>query len=185
MQEINLLQNKLKDRSESWDRRNNLVSGVLIFLLIAVAGLGGMFLYMNQSTQSKLDAVKADNVSIKSRLDSRQGDLASAKDFQAQLGNIDQILDHHIYWSAIFDQFQASILKKAKYATLQAKTNGNVHVEGLTDTYEDLGKLVLSLSTNEHLHDVRLLSAQVSSGQDAGYTFSIDFKINQDMFSKE
>jgi Tfp pilus assembly protein PilN len=185
MQDINLLQNKLKDRSESWDRRNSWIIGILIFVLVAVAGLGGLFLYLNQDTQSRLDALKAENNSIKSKLNSDQGDLASAKDFQAQLGNIDQILDHHIYWSAIFDQFQMSILKKAKYASLQAKTNGNVHVEGLTDSYEDLGKLVLSLSTNTHLHDVHLLSAQVSSGQDAGYTFSIDFVINQDMFSKE
>ncbi len=185
MQDINLLQNKLKDRSASWDRKNTLITGLMSATLVGVLAFGGVLIYLNQDTKAQVVTVKTENASIKSKLESNQGDLAAAKGFQAQLQNIDQLAKSHVYWSGIFDLIQETALKKAEYKSITLKTDGRVHVEGITDGFNNLGKLVLSLSTNKDLHDTKLLSVQRSTGQQAGYTFSIDFSINQGLLTKK
>jgi len=185
MQDINLLQNKLRDRTASWDRKNTLITSILAIVFVVVLAPGGGLSFINKSTKEKIATIKTENASIKSKLDSNQGDLADAKGFQAQLQNIDQLTKSHVAWSGIFDVVQATMLKKAEYNNVTMKTDGRVHVEGVTDSFASLGKLLLSLSTNKDLHDVHLLSAQRSAGQVAGYVFSIDFAINQGILIKK
>ncbi len=185
MQDINLLQSKLKDRTVSWDRKNSLIIGVLMAVLLAVLGYGGVLVYLNSSTKTETAKLRAENTSIKAKLDSNQGELADAKGFQAQLQNIEQLTRTHVYWSGIFNLVQDTVLKRSEYDLVTMKTDGRVHVEGLTDTFTNLGKLILSLSSNPDVHDVHLLSAQRSSGQKAGYTFSLDYSINQALLIKK
>jgi hypothetical protein len=185
MQEINLLQNKLKDRSEAWDRRNTIVGVVLGAILVLVLAAGAFLYYLNSDAKTKASEIQTENLSIQSKLDSSQGSLASAKSFQAQLRNIDKLLTGHIYWSKVFDTAQTTIIKNSQYSLFQAKTDGKIHVEGLVSNMDSLGKLLLSLSTNPDLTGVKLISAQSNPGATAGYKFAMDFVIKPELLFKK
>jgi hypothetical protein len=185
MQEINLLQNKLKDRSEAWDRRNTVVGVVLGAVLVLVIAAGAFLYFLNSDTKSKTAEMQTENLSIQSKLDSSQGTLAEAKSFQAQLRNIDKLLAGHIYWSKVFDTAQETIIKNSQYSLFQAKTDGKVHIEGLVANMDNLGKLLLSLSTNPDLTGVKLISAQSNPGSTAGFRFAMDFVIKPELLTKK
>ncbi|MGE5297571.1 MAG: hypothetical protein ACM3KM_00200 [Acidobacteriaceae bacterium] len=176
MQEINLLQSKLKDRTESWERKNFLVTGFFAVLAVAVLAAGGIFMFMNKSTKSEIDRVKTENNRISTELKSTQGEMASAKSLQAQFDNINRLLKDHVYWIPLLDIMQAGTTKKTQYTLLSSTVDGKVHIEGLVDNMDELAKLVYSLSTNKDLLNVKLLSFNLSQDMLVRYKYAIEFE---------
>ncbi|HYE22795.1 MAG TPA: hypothetical protein VD998_04380 [Verrucomicrobiae bacterium] len=185
MQEINLLQSKLKDRAQSWDRKNTAMSAIMGIITVAVLAAGGFLYFLNGNVVNQTDQLKTDNLSIQTKLDSSQGELVSAKNFQAQLKNIDTLLKGHVYWSGVFDELEATILKEAQYVVLSARSDLKMHAEGVVNSYTDLGKLILSLSTHENFSNVELLGVQRNSGQITGFRFALDFEVKPDLLRKQ
>lgn len=184
MQDINLLQSKLKDKSETWDRRNNVIIVVFVIITLVVLAAGGFLYFLNQNAKKKTADLKTQNTSIQTKLDSSQGDLAEARGFQAQVQNIELLLNNHIYWTPVFDEIQKTVLKEAYYANMQATTDGKMHLEGITGSFEQVGKLILSLSTSPNLKNVKLLAIQQNSGQQSGFRFGIDLEANTQLLKK-
>jgi hypothetical protein len=185
MQEINLLQNKLKDRSESWNRTNAVVGTFLGGIVVLILAGGGFLYFLNTDAKNKIESTNADNAAIRTKLESSQGTLAEAKAFQAQLRNIEKILSSHVYWSTVFAVAEDSMINNSQYVLFQARTDGKVHVEGVVPNLTELGKLILSLSTHPDLKDVKLTSAQGNTGTAVGFRFGLDFAIKPDLLTKK
>jgi Tfp pilus assembly protein PilN len=185
MQEINLLQTKIKDRNASWEKRSRLFTTVFSLVLILELVLTGGVYMLTNSKQSAVAAIEEESQKIQKRIDERQADLSSAKSFQAQLKNLRGIVDNHVYWSGFFDELGKRTYVKTQYMSLKAETDGKIHVEGLVSNYTDLGKLILGLNTSNKFSNVKLLSVQPSSQEASGYMFSLDLVASKDLLKKE
>lgn len=185
MQEINLLQNQLKDRSLIWQYRNRLFINILILILI-LEGLGIVGLtILNKRIEKEYNKVKGGNISLQAELTQKQTNLVSATDLQAQLKNLSYLIDSRLYWSNFFNEISKQTFNKARFTSLNADIAGKVHVEGNVSNYTDLGKLLLGLSTSEKIKNVKLLSSNPANKEVGGYTFSLDFNITPDIFLKQ
>ncbi len=184
MQEINLLQNKVKDQTLSWERRNRFFLTLLTLVLILEI-LGGVGLYiLTKTTMNDTQSVLQSNQDIQNAINSNQKDLANARGLQAQLKNIQLLLTNHIYWTSFLKNLYAATTKKTQYTGISAGTDGKVHLLGTAPTYTDIGKLILSLSTTENITSVKLTTVTPAEGKVFGYSFALDLKISSKLFTK-
>lgn len=185
MQEINLLQNKLKDTTVVWETRNKLFINVLMLVVILEVAAIFAFIFLGKKAEGQYSALRTENAAVQNELNQKQPPLTGAKAFQAQLKNIRFVLDSHVYWSVLFDELGKKTFNKAQYVSISSDVNGKIHLEGLVGSYTDLGKLILGLSQWDQASDVKLLSSNPSSGEFAGYVFSLEFKVNPEIFIKK
>lgn len=183
MADINLLQNKLKDTTQTSSRRTSIfatISGLILLLLVgACVGL----YFLTKDVKQKTESLMATNIDLKRQLNNQKQGLADAKAFQAQLSNIKLLLEHHISLSAVFDELGKFTYQRAQYVTLDVgEDSSRAHLEGRVTTYNDLGKLLLGLSLSPKFKDVRLLTISPSRDNLQGYAFVIDMNIVPDLF---
>lgn len=185
MQEINLLQNRVKDTTHTWQSQSKTLLTVLAVLLIIVVGATAVLFLLNNSLQKKIAAVVTNNQSLKVQLDSKQKDLTGAKAYQAQLTNLKTLVNNHIYLTPLLNELSKSTYQRAQYVTLDATDAGKIHLEGRVANYSDLGKLLLGLSTSAKFKDIKLLSVIPSTGTINAYVFAVDMSVLPEIFSKK
>ena len=186
MQEINLLQSRIKDTTYSWEKQSKIGLAILAGILILILGASAVFYFLTQSLDKQNSALTAANAKLQSELTQKSANLGNAKVFQAQLSNMKALLARHIYFSPFFDEIEKMTYQKAQYISLDAdQDTGQVHLEGLVANYTDLGKLLLGLSTSGSFSNVKLLSAAPSSGAINAFTFSIDLTARNSIFNKK
>ncbi|MBI4363590.1 MAG: hypothetical protein HY545_01955 [Candidatus Doudnabacteria bacterium] len=185
MQDINLLQSKVKDTTLNWQRRSRSAINALVAIVIILAATGVTLFFLNQTTLSRFEGLKRQNIESQNNLNQRQQELSQAKSFQAQLKNLSYLTNAHIYWSSFFKELAAYTFNKAQYVAVEGDTSGKIHVEGNVESYADLGRLILGLSTSEKFKQVKLLSASPTSTEQAGYLFSIDLTASPGIFNKQ
>lgn len=185
MQDINLLQNKLKDTAEVWQKRNKIFVMIFVIVILAEIGFFASLMILNNKTKANLESVKSASAEIQTNINVKQPDLSHAKAFQAQLKNLRFVTEAHIYWSRFFDELSAFTFNKATYANIAADIQGKVHLEGRIATYKDLGKLILGISTSDKFKNVRLRSSLPTTGDFSGYSFSLDLEAVKDVFNNK
>lgn len=183
MQDINLLQNKLQDRTEAWEKGNRIMLSVFSVILIALVALGAVFLLTNYQTEKSIEQVKSDNYQLTVKLNSQQGDMIGAKAFQAQIQNIKALLGTHVSWTGFYEELIKRTLTKTTYSYVRFGLDGKAHVEGTVQSYDELGKLLYGLSQSDKFMEVKLVNASSGESEAGGYTFSIDFKVKPEIFS--
>jgi len=184
MQEINLLQTKIKDRNLAWEKRNRLINTLAILVIVLEVLLTGGLYYMKNAVQKNISQIEAENTAARSRISDRQKDLAPAISFQAQLKNLRTLVDNHVYWSGLLDELTKSTYNRTQYRTLQAQTSGLIHIEGVVPSYSDLSKFILGLYTSDKFTSIKLLSVQPSDQAQGGYLFSLDMQANPNLLKK-
>jgi Tfp pilus assembly protein PilN len=184
-QEINLLENRLHDTTNIWQKQNKLMLTILVVILVGLLGLGLVFVFLNRSVAQKIGQVEADNKAIQAQIDSQQITLIDAKTFQAQLINLHALVDQHFYWSSLLDELSKMTHQKAQYVTLDAGVDGSMHIEGRVDKYSDLGKLLLGLSTSKEFTKIKLLTTTPSTGANSGFLFSLNLTASPNLFLKK
>lgn len=182
MQEINLLRNQLKDTTAAWQKYHKIIVTTFAVVLIVEIGLIIVFAIINSHLQRRVSSVKTENAQLQTNLDSKKNQVEDAVSFQAQLKNLRQVVDNHVYFSPFFEELAKYTFNKAYYITLTADTNGKVHLEGIVGNYSDLGKLLLGLNSSDKFTQVKLLSATPSVGQLSGFLFTLDLTVNKDLF---
>jgi Tfp pilus assembly protein PilN len=185
MQEINLLENRVKDTTQVWDKRNQLFITLVVLILILEAGLSIVFYLLAKNTDNRIQTVSAEHSAIQAQINESQVELTGAKSFQAQLKNVRSLVTNHIYWSGFFDEIADFTLTEGVYVNLKADTFGVVHLEGQANSYSDLGKLILGLNRSENFDDVKLLAVNPSDNETAGFKFSIDLIANKKLFLED
>jgi hypothetical protein len=185
MQEINLLQNRVKDKTLSWERRNRLIITLftLILILEILAGAGLFFLTL--STNNEITTTQEKNQELQNAINSDQKELSLAKGLQAQLKNVKTLLNNHIHWSSFLSTMYSETTNKIKYTSISASySDGKTHLEGIAPSYSDIGKLILSFSTSNNFKDIKLNSLAPSSGDTFGYSFVLEMKSQPELFKK-
>jgi Tfp pilus assembly protein PilN len=182
MQDINLLQSKIKDREELWQKNNRTANIVLSLILVLVVAAGLVFWYLVGGTEDKLTQTTAETVKIQSEIDAQSETLDTAKAYQAQLKNLKLVLSDHVAWSNLLDELAKATYKDAELLSIQGTLTGAIHLEGRTDTYEKLAKVILGLSTSKAFESVKLLSSDGSIDENTGYNFSMDLTVSPNTF---
>jgi Tfp pilus assembly protein PilN len=185
MQEINLLQNRVKDSHTAWKKHTKVYITILSVLLIMVVGATTALYLYNNSLQSQKDEVVQLNLDLKRKLDSNQKGMSEAKTFQAQLVNMRYLVDNHTYFSPFFEELSKMTYIKTQYTNLDLGVNGKAQVEGRVDDYNDLSKFILALTTSSKFKDVKLLSARPGTEKEGGLEFSISMTVINDIFNKK
>jgi Tfp pilus assembly protein PilN len=185
MQEINLLQNKVKDRTLSFERSNRLTVGIFVMLIIVELVAVAFLFAVIHAKKSSLADLQDQNAKIQADLNSNQKDVPAAKSLQAQLQNVQSLLNNHIYWSPFFTLLAQETPKKIQITTIDgASSDGKIHLEGAANTYTDIGSLILSLATSANYKDVKLLAITTAKEHNTGYSFSLSFQALPKTFTK-
>jgi Tfp pilus assembly protein PilN len=185
MAEINLLQNRVKDTTHAWEHQSRLTLTVLIMILILLVAATVLLFVINQRIQTQINEVTNSNQDLQKKLNDQQTNLGSAKQFQAQLSNLRVLLKSHVYLSPLLDELSKSTYAKTVYLNLDVTDAGKIHLEGRTDSYGSLGKLMLGLATSTKFKNIKLLSVVPSAGKINAYSFSIDMNVTPDIFVKK
>lgn len=185
MQEINLLQNKIKDRTLSFERGNRLV--IIIFTLVIIlemAALGGLY-FLSKVNTAESAKLEAENMETEQALNLAKADLTKAQGVQAQLINIKTLLNNRVIWTPFFENISSLTAKQVQYSSITGSNiDGKVNLQGTAVSYLELGKLILSINSSGKFSDVKLLSVSPSSGKTFGYGFSLEAKAKPDNFKK-
>ena len=184
MEEINLLQNRLYDKSFAWYRQSRIVITGLVIILIAVLGVFAVFYILNSKTQKDLQTVTADNQNLKQQLDAKEQGLGEVKTFQAQLANLKILVNSHIYLSPVLDELSHMTFARSQYFTLNIGEDRKLHLEGRVNSYEDLSKLLLGLNTSSKFKNIQLTSVSPSTGKINGFIFSINLVAADELFTE-
>ena len=179
MQDINLLQNKLKDKTDQFDKNNRLIMVILSLLLVAVLVATGAFYMLTSNAEESKLALDQENVSIQNRLDQMESQMVLAKGFQAQTQNITTLLNSHVVWTNFMNELASKTYKVSRYMSMGLETTGNIHVEGIAPTYVEIGKLLLAFETSKELKSVKLLSTSPSTDEQAGIAYSLELVVDQ------
>lgn len=182
MQEINLLDNRLKDTTQVWERRNRLLVTMFSLILILEIGLALVFFILTQGFDKKTQTAMASNNNIQAEINRSQEELSEAKGFQAQLKNTRALLDSHIYWSTFFEEVSDYSLSTVTYDAFQGGVDGKIHLEGAAGSYTEVGKMLLGLNRSDKFSNVKLLSINPASGEVSGFVFSIDLVASKELF---
>ena len=185
MAEINLLQNRLKDTTNAWEKQGRLIIGILSAILILLIAAGLVLFFFNKNLQTQSASLTSENQDLQNKLTGEQSNLGDAKVFQAQLVNLHTLINSHTFMSPFFDELSKVTYIKAQYDTIDINESGKVHVEGKVPSYSDLGKLLLGLSTSTQFKNVQLLSVLPSAGANNAYEFSVDFTVPSYIFTKK
>lgn len=185
MPEINLLRNQLKDTTVSRQRYYKIILTAVAVILMVELGLVMILAIINNQLQRRTASFNTENVKLQTNLDSKKNQVADAISFQAQLKNLRQVVDNHVYFSPFFDELSKHTFNKAQYIALSADTTGKIHLEGTVGSYTDLGKLLLGLNSSDKFTSVKLLSTTPSGGQLSGFLFALDLTVKKDLFYKK
>jgi Tfp pilus assembly protein PilN len=181
MQDINLLQNKLKDRTNQWEKNNRTIMVVLTIGLLAVLVATGMIYFLVKNAEESKAALDQENFNLQKKLTQMEAGMGLAKGFQAQSKNIARLLQSHVIWSAFMTELAGKTFKISQLNSMTTDTSGRAHMEGLAPTYTDLGKMLLALETSDKFESVTLSSTAQSTDAQAGIMFSLDLVAKQEV----
>lgn len=186
MQEINLLQNRLKDRHLIWEKQKTwLIVGLIGLLLLEGVGTG-LFLVLSKAKQKEAVLMQGKLASLQKEINNEQKNLTDSKAFQAQMKNLKFLVSSHIYFSPFFKELSGKTYNKVQYSSLTVdRTTGKVHIEGKTSSYTDIGKFILGLNTSGKFKDIKLLAASPAEGVTSGFNLSLDLILKPEIFSNQ
>ncbi|HYC79696.1 MAG TPA: hypothetical protein VEC17_01570 [Candidatus Binatia bacterium] len=182
MPEINLLQNKLNDNTDRWQKSGKAVNVVLVLIIVAEIIGGGAFYMMNKTAQENKLVLDQENLTIKQDLAELQNDLKDATGLQAQTKNIDTLLKNHVVWNAIIQEISDKTYRNSQYMQMTSDTTGRIHIEGMVSSYTDLGKMLLALNTSDKFDSVQLTASSPGTGGAAGILYAVEVKAKQSIF---
>jgi len=184
VQEINLLQNSLKEKNQSWQRRSGIALSILIFILIFELVLSAMFYFLGSNRDKQITRLADENAALQNKMENTQKGLEEAKKFQRQLASLKDLIQVHVYWSKFFDEMESKIYVKSKLDTMNVDEAGTVTISGQVSSYSELGKLILALNKSKNLTNIKLLNSSLSDSEKSGVFFSLNAKVNKEAFTK-
>lgn len=182
MPEINLLQNRLQDTTYVSVRRTKTVVYLALFLLLLILGGGAGLYVLTNDVNTQKTAVLQSNADLQKQLTEGNSKLGNATTYQAKLSNVETLLTEHIFISPLLAEIEKYTYLKARFVSVDLdQSTGKIHIDGVVDSYQGLGKLLLALSTSPNFKNVKLLSVSPAG---TGFTFGVDMVANKDLFSK-
>jgi Tfp pilus assembly protein PilN len=140
---------------------------------------------LSRNASKQTLTLKDENARLQTSINTGEKDIIPARNLQAQLKNMQTLLNGHVYWSSFFSQLGAVTPLKAEYTSFNGGiSDGRVRFEGVAPSYTDVGKVLLSLSTSGKFSNVRLISVNPSAGEIFGYAFTVEATALNPLFKK-
>ncbi len=182
-EDINLLQNQVKDTTLIANRRNNFFLVITSLLVIVILVAGGLMYYLTQKASDEGSQLVSDNVKITEEISNVSDEVAAARIYQAKLSNIQILLNKHAIITPVLDELEKITYQKAQFLNADISIdNDRLHVEGTAPSYPDLAKLLLGLTMSKHYQKVKLMA--VTTAPTGGYQFSIEMNLNWQSFKE-
>jgi Tfp pilus assembly protein PilN len=184
MVEINLLENQIVDKTEAPKNQTKTIFWlVVIMLILFVLSVVGAF-FLTQRMTAQVAEISRDTQNYKQEIVNQNDQLKDAKIYQAKLSNLNLLLKNHTYMSYLFDELENYTFVRGKYDIFQVgEDSGKIQLQGITDSYENLGKLILGLSTSSKFDEVTLVSVSKDKGKDNIYNFSVTMHAKPNTFN--
>ena len=188
--EINLLKNELKDRGSAVSLggggEKKLTSLYIVIALLVLEALGyGALLYYKKTISDKAKAVEIETANLDLEMRSTDQALGEVLGYQLRLGNLETLLDKHLFWSPVFDELARYTYIPISYDGFQGDAeNFRIVVTGIAPTYTDMAKLVLGLKSSDKFKDIALQSGGASTGDVTGYGFTLDITFDPILLKK-
>lgn len=158
---------------ENFRDRNSIYTVILLVIIIIEIIFTGGFALLKKSQANSLEKqiVQAQN-----KLNS--GELKDlnekAERVQRAVNSLKSALGSKVYYSSFLSQIKSTALKNSRYTSISVDESGSVRVDGVTKSYNDLAKLLVSLSKNSRFSSVKLVSSSVKeTDKGSQITFSI------------
>lgn len=184
MADINLLQNQLKDTTEVSKKRTQLVSVISFVVLVLLVAVNVLLYLRTKSINTEVGTVTAENVQLQAEITNGSELLTQAQAYQAQLSNLDLLLDSHIAITPLMQELSNYTYQRTIFTGIDIDhALRRIHLEGRVDNYEGLGKLLLGLSTSPNFSNVELRTVVAANDEATnGFNFSIDMNAVTGLF---
>lgn len=183
MSDINLLDqesgiSKIKNKGKQWLSR--LVGFILFLLLVFYGYLFYQGWNLNKKiteSETKVEEYRSDIQNNKKRqeLITRQGQLKSAN----------QLIDKHIYWSALLPELARATLSTARYSNIDAGADGELSLTVTVPSYSDAEKYMQIFDLpeyNKNFSNVRLLTlTKTQEDRQFKTTMSLELTLSPDL----
>ena len=159
---------------------------VTIGLLVLEVGFYGWLSHRETVLQNQIADLDQESRKAEQELAGVKPKLAIAVNTQKQLKNIGVILDQKIFWTKVLAELEKYTYKPITYTTMHAEAKSNsLSISGITQSYTDIGKLMLGLKQSANVEDVSLTaSGQGAKTAEIGYNFTIKVTLNPKLFRR-
>ncbi len=181
MPDINLLQTESRDigaQASNIVRVFARIFALLVFLAFIAYGVLFVFGWTTQGS------IEDTNVAIQTK----QAEAMANKDRnelitrQAQLTELETLVNNHMYWSYLMPELARVTLKSARYTTIEAKDTGKLNLTVNLPTYDDVEKYLQIFDLpeyNQQFSNVRVVNiTKTQSESDIQIELNIQLTFN-------
>lgn len=178
MQEINLLQKESGSSKEftlNFRRGGNLTFYVFLALLVLEVGAYLWLGFSQRQVSGQMTTLEQRAATIDLEISKVSEARGAALSAQVRLKNFEILLASHLFWSKVFTELENVTYKPIHFESLQVdQVNHRFMLKGFTPSQTDLAKLMAGLQTSPSIQDVNLRSMSAQTGEESGYSFSMD-----------
>lgn len=180
MPDINLLQNESHNIGSDVSLIARIIARLLMLLTLLVFAAYGFLLFLGWNSQNELEKVNV-NIQTKQAESIANPDRNELVTRQEQLGELETLVDDHMYWSYLMPELARVTLKSAKYSSIEANNDGKLNMTVILPSYEEVEKYLQIFDLpeyNEQFSNVRIVSiskTQTESNIEIQLTIQLTF----------
>lgn len=159
MADINLLQTQstisaVRDQGKRWLFR------IAIFILVIVIAAYAFLILSSWRSDSKLTEARTKIKAVQDSLSNnkKRTELVTR---QAQISNVDKLLNNHLYWSEFLPELARVTLTQAQYSIIEVDKEGHLNLTVTVPSYADAEKYLQVFDLpeyNQKFSNVKVLS---------------------------
>ena len=187
--DINLIPEDLSKMPERRFSEKLIITGIVFSALVLaiIFGYLGLTWYQIIITRQIQD-VKDEIVIIDSQIKTYKDDEKNARELQAKLKLIEDLLNNHIYWTKFFSLLEKYTIDEVYYTNFSMSGRDLLVISAIGKDYAAVAKQLLVFNeAKEFVKSARVDGASAvieKSGDYTGVTFSINLEFQPDVFLK-
>jgi hypothetical protein len=156
---------------------------VLIISAVVVLGAYAIIKIQEQDVQDQTETVTEEIKAVRIKIDSQREDLNKALAFQKQLGNFNELIENHIYWTKAFKVIGDNTLKKVVFSQFNGTVQTRqVSMQGKAPTYLDVAKQYVAFQQAGDVEKAIFSDVNLQTGEDGGVMFNVAVTLNPRSF---
>ncbi len=186
MADINLLETQstvsvVKIQGKRWIFR------LAMLFLVLVVGMYGYLLFSSWRIDSRLSIAQAQ---IKKAQDSLSGNKQRSELItrQAQITNINKLLDSHLYWSTFLTELSRVTLAQAQYSNIEVDKEGHLNLTVTVPSYAEAEKYLQVFDLpeyNKQFSNVKVMSlSKIQQSDLIKTTMRLQLTLNPELLKK-
>lgn len=159
MSEINLLHSDPSVGGRSSSFAAKFIARIILLLVVGVILLYAALYFYTWRNTSKIESVnqQVQTMQTEAMADTERNEVVTR---QAQLIELETLIDNHLYWSYLLPELARVTLKSAKYTDIEAKSNGQLNLSVSLPNYGEVEKYMQIFDLpeyNQQFSNVRII----------------------------